>query len=152
MKKEEQEKKKKKTPSKLAKILSKQSTVAAPQSLKGKFTYGKTSEHHLMIQSSSLFSLPVVIFQTVLSKMQSHIRSFIKTLDSNHYLTKTQQYTEELLLHYDVAIASQGVVYKIPCECGRIYVGETGRTLKQRITEHKRAVKSTDSNNGLLCM
>ena len=28
-------------------------------------------------------------------------------------------------------------------------MGETGRTLKQRITEHKRAVKNADSNNGL---
>ena len=26
---------------------------------------------------------------------------------------------------------TKGVVYKIPCECGRMYVGETGRTLKQ---------------------
>ena len=43
----------------------------------------------------------------------------------------------------------KGVVYRIPCECGRVYVGETGRTLKQRITEHKRAVKNADSNNGL---
>ena len=39
-------------------------------------------------------------------------------------------------------INTKGVVYKIPCECGRVYVGETGRTLKQRITEHKRAVKN----------
>ena len=28
-------------------------------------------------------------------------------------------------------------------------MGETGRTLKQRITEHKRAVKNADRNNGL---
>ena len=34
-------------------------------------------------------------------------------------------------------VNTKGVVYKIPCECGRVYVGETGRTLKQRITEHK---------------
>ena len=31
-----------------------------------------------------------------------------------------------------------------------MYVGEsTGRTLKQRITEHKRTVRNADSNNGL---
>ena len=30
-----------------------------------------------------------------------------------------------------------------------MYVGETGRMLKQRMTEHKRAVKNADSNNGL---
>ena len=37
----------------------------------------------------------------------------------------------------------------MPCESGRVYVGETGRTLKQRITEHKQAVRNVDSNNGL---
>ena len=43
----------------------------------------------------------------------------------------------------------KGVVYRIPCECGRVYVGETRRRLKQRITEHKQAVKNADSNNRL---
>ena len=33
----------------------------------------------------------------------------------------------------------EGGVYKIPClDCDRFYVGETGRTLPLRITEHKR--------------
>ena len=27
---------------------------------------------------------------------------------------------------------TKGVIYKIPCECGRVYVGETGGTLKRR--------------------
>ena len=44
---------------------------------------------------------------------------------------------------------TKGVVYKIACECGRVYVGETRRTLKQRIIEHKQAVRNADSNNGL---
>ena len=43
----------------------------------------------------------------------------------------------------------KGVVYSIPCECGKEYVGETGRTLHQRMTEHKRAVKNNDPNNAL---
>ena len=43
----------------------------------------------------------------------------------------------------------KGVIYSIPCECGRVYIGETGRTLKQRISEHKRAVKNQDKNNGI---
>ena len=43
----------------------------------------------------------------------------------------------------------KGVVYQVPCECGHVYVGETGRNLKLRLTEHKRAVKNKDPNNGL---
>ena len=29
-----------------------------------------------------------------------------------------------------------GVVYRIPCECGKVYVGETGRPMQDRIKEH----------------
>ena len=43
-----------------------------------------------------------------------------------------------------------GVVYQIPCSsCPAVYTGETGRTLKVRMAEHKRAVRMGDVNNGL---
>ena len=29
-----------------------------------------------------------------------------------------------------------GVVYKIPCECGKVYIGETGRLMRERIKEN----------------
>ena len=29
-----------------------------------------------------------------------------------------------------------GVVYRIPCECGKVYIGETGRPIQDRIKEH----------------
>ena len=71
-----------------------------------------------------------------------NIRAVFKTtLTLRRYLTKVKTPTDPN--------NTKGVVYMIPCECGRVYVGETGRTLKQRITEHKRAVKNADSNNGL---
>ena len=44
----------------------------------------------------------------------------------------------------------KGVVYSIPCaDCSTTYIGETGRTLKVRMAEHKRAVKSKDPLNGI---
>ena len=37
------------------------------------------------------------------------------------------------------------VIYKIPCgQCDRVYIGQTSRTLEQRIKEHKRALKNFD--------
>ena len=34
-----------------------------------------------------------------------------------------------------------GVVYKIPCECGKVYIGETGRSMRERIKEHDRDIR-----------
>ena len=35
-----------------------------------------------------------------------------------------------------------GVVYRIPCgNCPKVYIGQTSRTLKHRLTEHKRALR-----------
>jgi predicted GIY-YIG superfamily endonuclease len=31
-------------------------------------------------------------------------------------------------------------IYCIPCECGKVYVGQTGRTIKARLKEHRRHV------------
>ncbi|XP_073231504.1 uncharacterized protein [Porites lutea] len=42
----------------------------------------------------------------------------------------------------------QGTVYKIKCsDCEASYIGETGRNLNTRLTEHKRATRNGDVNN-----
>jgi len=43
-----------------------------------------------------------------------------------------------------------GVVYEVPCkDCNGVYVGETVRTLKKQISEHKQAVRCMDDKNGI---
>jgi len=32
-------------------------------------------------------------------------------------------------------------VYTIPCECGNVYIGQSGRSIQQRITEHERHIR-----------
>ena len=57
-------------------------------------------------------------------------------------LVKVKQPTSEL--------DKKGVIYKVPCgECNHVYIGETGRTLRKRLTEHKAAVKKCDNKNGI---
>ena len=34
-----------------------------------------------------------------------------------------------------------GVVYRIPCECGKVYIGEIGRSMQERIKEHDRDIR-----------
>ena len=44
----------------------------------------------------------------------------------------------------------KGVIYEVPCaECNCVYVGETGRSLEMRLKEHRYAVKTKDSRNGI---
>ena len=38
-------------------------------------------------------------------------------------------------------ILSSGLVYRIPCECGKVYIGETGRPKQDRIKEHDRDIR-----------
>ena len=36
-----------------------------------------------------------------------------------------------------------GVVYRIPCECGNVYIGVTGRPMQDRIKVHERDIRLT---------
>jgi hypothetical protein len=38
------------------------------------------------------------------------------------------------------------VSYKIPFECRKVYIGETGRTLDIRFNEHKKSIIKRDPN------
>ena len=44
----------------------------------------------------------------------------------------------------------RGVVYEVPCKgCHQTYIGETKRTLKVRLGEHKQVVKRGAPKNGI---
>ena len=34
-----------------------------------------------------------------------------------------------------------GGVYRIPCECGKVYIGETGRSMQERIKKQDRDIR-----------
>jgi hypothetical protein len=37
-------------------------------------------------------------------------------------------------------------VYSIQCECGRVYIGQSGRSIQLRIKEHNRLIKLAQPN------
>ena len=53
------------------------------------------------------------------------------------YLSNSGTFTE---LRTSSFIETKNCVYSIPCSCGKIYKGETGRPLKVRLEEHQNAV------------
>ena len=47
-------------------------------------------------------------------------------------------------------LVKKDVVYDVPCmDCEKVYVGETSRSLKRRLMEHRRAVRCEDRKNGI---
>ena len=45
----------------------------------------------------------------------------------------------------------RGVVYEVSCsECNMKYIGETGRSLQERLKEHKYAVRTANTKNGIV--
>ena len=66
-------------------------------------------------------------------------------------MVQPQSTLTQLLVHPKDKVEKQkkaGVVYKIPCrQCEKVYISETGRQLRTRITEHrKEAEKISDRN------
>jgi hypothetical protein len=41
-------------------------------------------------------------------------------------------------------------IYRIPCQCGREYIGETGRPLNIRIREHKYNLREGSIDKSIL--
>ena len=44
-----------------------------------------------------------------------------------------------------------GVVYRIPCECGKVYIGETERPVQERIKEHDRDIRFARTETSNVC-
>ena len=42
-----------------------------------------------------------------------------------------------------------GVVYRIPCECGKFYVGQTGKDLNKRVSQHQYCIRRDAQNSAI---
>jgi hypothetical protein len=41
-------------------------------------------------------------------------------------------------------------MYRIPCECGRVYIGQSGRSIQIRIKEHNRHIRLAQANKSVV--
>ena len=45
--------------------------------------------------------------------------------------------------------SNEGIIYKIPCRCGKFYVGQTGKTIEKRISNHQYNVGTNNTSNAI---
>ena len=50
----------------------------------------------------------------------------------------------------DPPLSRTSVVYRVPCSCGKQYIGETKRTLGTRIKEHQTATKRGENEKSAI--
>ena len=68
-----------------------------------------------------------------LNNQQSSIRFAMETSTLRSHLVRPKDAVEPT--------KQDGVVYRIPCECGKVYIGETGRPMQDTMKEHERDIR-----------
>lgn len=67
---------------------------------------------------------------------------------------KTQNTLRSILSHtkpMNTEQQTKNVIYQIPCECDKFYIGETSRPLNVRIKEHKDYLRKGDFHKSKIC-
>ena len=70
--------------------------------------------------------------------------SFAVAYNNKAYVFKSETMLRSQLVRPKDAVdpaKQDGVVYRIPCKCGKVYIGETERPMQERIKEHDRDIR-----------
>ena len=90
----------------------------------------------------------VIVGITISRRSFAFSQSRVKVSKVAHKPTTTLRQLLTNVKDRDEPNNRQGAVYKIKCsDCQASYIGETGRNLNTRLTEHKRATRNGDANN-----
>jgi predicted GIY-YIG superfamily endonuclease len=73
--------------------------------------------------------------------LSESIRKMARTFGIEFVFRRTNQLRTKLGKKSEEPRLNAAVVYCIPCSCGKVYIGQTYRPLKERLTEHKRNVR-----------
>lgn len=87
---------------------------------------------------------PRVILPYVPGLTESTARIISRKLGNPLGYIPFQRMSEVLSTYKDKSICRKCGVYSIECSCGHIYIGQTGRDLKDRVAEHKRSTNTGD--------
>ena len=102
---------------------------------------------HLVCHQLSLPFLLEILLIFVLKRQKAPLVKAVMTSAS----PAARPVIGEPIVHTRTSLHRQGAVYKIKCcDCQASYIGETGRNLNIRLTEHKRATKNGDVNNHIV--
>ncbi|XP_033099241.1 uncharacterized protein LOC117102900 [Anneissia japonica] len=73
-----------------------------------------------------------------LGQLSHRIQCILSQADVKVFHSAPNKLSPTLQTHKNKPPAqSQPGVYRIPCECGKVYIGETGRDLRTRLKEHQ---------------
>ena len=94
----------------------------------------------------ALFCLPYICGVSEKIERECQQLGVLAVLKSGHKLRQS-------LMRVKTAVKDdtrKGVVYEVPYgKCEHVYIGETGRNLKERLKEHRYAVKKGNLKNGI---
>ncbi|XP_046394991.1 uncharacterized protein LOC124162482 [Ischnura elegans] len=102
------------------------------KALKRAFTNHKTATKEEGEKPLAFAGLPFV------STVSCKIARILKRHDIKAYFRPPAKLRNQLVTAKDPCGLMTPGVYQIPCECGQVYVGETGRTIATRMKEHQR--------------
>ncbi|KYN23497.1 hypothetical protein ALC57_04081, partial [Trachymyrmex cornetzi] len=87
------------------------------------------------------------------TKVSDKFRNIIKDFNVNLAFFSLNKFNCFIKTYKDPVpiLAKRNVVYKINCnDCDASYVGQTKRTVKTRITEHRNDIRKTNSNHSVI--
>ena len=103
---------------------------------KARKTFFKSKPQGQMAPPSSRVSLPTNRLTTSLSMSLN---------SASHQIVTTTSKTIREILRPKMPQPTEAGLYRIPCKrCPAVYLGETARSLKVRLSEHKRALRKDD--------
>ncbi|XP_071789668.1 uncharacterized protein, partial [Asterias amurensis] len=88
-------------------------------------------------QSAQFNDMPIAVLPYI-GHTSHKIQRILREAEMKVYYRTRNKLDSKLHTHKDKHdSSSQAGVYRIPCTCGKVYIGETGRDLTTRLKEHK---------------